>query len=159
MVVNNAVRADGRLVIGVALAIAACTGGGDATAGIPDDTRPVDVRIESFERVLVADDSTVTITVATAGVYTIYYEFRSTLDVAAVDAPPEPPDDLELDVAGDGGDEVRIRTSRDRFEYEYEPYRGTSLGTVELPAAGSYSVTVSGVEEPFVLALGLGTLR
>jgi hypothetical protein len=121
--------------------------------------------VDNFARMKVvpgADQQGQGFNFARAGTYTLYYEYRSSVDGEKIRNPDhDPPRQLQVTVTNEAnGTEVPVRSYDKDFAFSVNDKLGPAFARVDIPAPGTYTLGVtSGATSPFVVAIGKGVLQ
>jgi hypothetical protein len=143
--------------IGAALILAAVvTSISMIIAGVVSTSRSVD----HFARFVAPGEATLTFT--KGGTYTIYYEYRSTVDGKSYSTSSDPPP-LSLTLRNASGGTVPVKAKSNEVSFSVNDRAGKSIAEFSIAGPGTYTLTADspGNNEPFVLAIGksvFGTL-
>ena len=90
------------------------------------------------------------------GLYTLYYEYRGTIDDTTVDAAPMPPPGIELEMFDEADQSLELRRIGREFRYDAGGFQGVSLRRVAIDRAGLYRINASAPAGAFAISVGRG---
>ncbi len=146
-------------VVGVLLIVAGIVGGvGLFIGGLVSTSRTVD----GFGRFVAPASKSLKF--QRSGTYTIFYEYLGEVcgepsGCVKIDAPETPPASLTIRLTDAAGRSVAVDRSGDTDRtFSFGGRAGTSVASVDIPAAGEYVIEVGGGTDRYGIAVGRGVL-
>ena len=114
----------------------------------------VESKVEGYARFLAPGSAELSF--KRGGLYTLYYEYRGTIDETEVDAPPMPPPGIELEMFDEADQSLELRRIGREFRYDAGGFQGVSLRRVAVDRAGLYRINASAPAGAFAISVGRG---
>ena len=98
---------------------------------------------------------TVAMTIDEPGTYTVYYEYRSTLNRRIISTPQQPPG-FDMTLRDAAGAEVALEPTRGTYTYEAPSRAGRSVASFDTHQPGDYTLEVAttGRGQEYVITVG-----